>query len=386
MRVRPLLLRLLLLGCSVLVSLALAEVAVRLVRPQPVMTISGPLYAPDPPRRYRLRPGFVGTVGNRVEFDTRVAIDRAGLRSGEIAGGGRRDPGTLRSTLRILALGDSFTFGVGAEAAETYPARLQEILRARGLRAEVLNGGAPGYGVPDEVAWFARWGKPLAPDVVLVTVFIGNDLQDAAPGAPKVTVVDGALVAPGESSHTLSRWLYYHSHLFVLLKSSSLGGALRRLAGRPEPLETRELRAEFALYAKGPPSPMVAGGAAATEAAVAGLVADAGNAKAGKTKILAVLIPSLVQVDPRRWEANLARFALDPSHYDRDRPNAIFRALFARHGVPVLDLTPTFASAIARGERIYFPIDQHLTPAGYQLTARQVAAAIPVPPERPGGR
>jgi lysophospholipase L1-like esterase len=373
MRVRPLLLRLLLLGCSVLVSLALAEIAMRIVRPQPVMTISGPLYVPDPPRRYRLRPGFVGTVGNRVEFETRVAISRDGMRGAEIS---PRKPGTLR----ILALGDSFTFGVGAEAGETYPARLQEMLRARGLRAEVLNAGAPGYGVPDEAAWFARWGKPLAPDVVLVTVFIGNDLQDAAPGGAKVAVVDGALVAPGERSHTLSRWLYYHSHLFVLLKSSSLGGALRRLLGRPEPLETRELRAEFDLYAKGPPSAMVAGGAAATETAVAGLVANAGQAK-----ILAVLIPSLVQVDPRRWEANLKRFALDPSRYDRDRPNALFRALFARHGVPVLDLTPTFAGAIARGERIYFPIDQHLTPAGYQLTARQVAAALPsdsVPPRR----
>jgi len=356
------------------VSLALAEVAVRLVRPQPVMTLSGPLYVPDPPRRYRLRPGFTGTVGNRVEFTNRVAIDREGMRGPEP---GPPDPGTLR----ILALGDSFTFGVGAEAGETYPARLQEILRARGLRAEVLNAGAPGYGVPDEAAWFARWGKPLAPDVVLVTVFIGNDLQDAAPGAAQVTVVEGALVAPGERGHTLSRWLYYHSHLFVLLKSSSLGGALRRLLGRPEPLETRELRAEFDLYAKGPPSAMVAGGAAATEAAVAGLVANA-----GQTKILAVLIPSLVQVDPRRWEANLKRFARDPAHYDRDRPNALFRALFARHGVPVLDLTPTFASAIARGERIYFPIDQHLTPAGYQLTARQVAAAIPagsIPPGPP---
>jgi lysophospholipase L1-like esterase len=369
MRARSLFLRLLLLGCSVLVSLALAEIAVRLVRPQPVMTISGPLYVPDPPRRYRLRPGFVGTVGNRVEFETRVAIDREGMRGAET---GPREPGTLRGSLRILALGDSFTFGVGAEAGETYPARLQEILRARGLRAEVLNAGVPGYGVPDEAAWFARWGKPLAPDVVLVTVFIGNDLQDAAPGAAKVAVVDGALVAPGERARSVSRWLYYHSHLFVLLKGSSLGAALRRLTGRPEPLETRELRAEFDLYAKGPPSPMVAGGAAATEAAVAGLVANAGDAK-----ILAVLIPSLVQVDPRRWDANLRRFALDPARYDRDRPNAIFRGIFARHGIPVLDLTPTFASAIARGERIYFPIDQHLTPAGYQLTARQVAAAIP---------
>ena len=98
-------------------------------------------------------------------------------------------------TLRVLVLGDSFAFGVGAQENETYPVRLQEVLRSRGVRAEVLNAGAPGYGVPDETAWFARWGKPLAPDVVLVTVFIGNDLQDAVPG-PKPMAVDGALVMP----------------------------------------------------------------------------------------------------------------------------------------------------------------------------------------------
>ena len=65
-------------------------------------------------------------------------------------------------------------FGVGAQQQETYPARLQEILRSRGVRAEVLNAGVPGYGLPDEVAWFERWGRPLDPDVILVMVFIGN--------------------------------------------------------------------------------------------------------------------------------------------------------------------------------------------------------------------
>ena len=313
MPLRRTLARLLLLGFSILVGLGVAEVAVRLLRPQPVMTVSRGLYVPDSPRRYRLQPGFRGTVTNRVEFDTPVAIDREGLRGPEI---GIKAPGTLR----VLALGDSFTFGVGARERETYPARLQEILRSRGIHAEVLNAGAPGYGVPDEVAWFERWGRPLAPDVILVTVFIGNDLQDAAPGGAKVTAVDGALVAQGEKAGGPSRWLYYHSHLFVLLKSSSLGGTLRGLFGRSEPLETRELRAEFDLYEKGPPSQMVRGGAAATERAVAGLAAGA-----GKTRVLAILIPSLVQVDPQRWQANLQRFGLDPSRYDRRRPNGIFR-------------------------------------------------------------
>jgi lysophospholipase L1-like esterase len=356
--------RLFLLGVSAVFGLLAAELAVRLVRPQPVMVVSRGLYEPDPPRRYRLHPGFKGSLTNRVEFNTKVSINRAGLRGPEI---GAKAPGTLR----VLALGDSFTFGVGAREQDTYPARLREILLSRGVRAEVLNAGAPGFGVPDEVAWFQRWGWPLEPDVILMTVFVGNDLQDATPGGPKVMVQDGALVVQGEKSRSLSRWLYYHSHLFVLLKTSALGGPVRRLLGLPEPLETRELRSELELYAKGKPSKIAGEGGAATEKAVAALVDSAGGAR-----IVAVIVPSLVQVDPTRWQAALERFGLEPKDYDSDRLNRLFREIFGRHGVPVLDLTQPFAGAIRKGEKIYYPIDQHLTPAGYRRMGEKVADAL----------
>src|SRR6185295_15505483 len=309
--------RLFLLAISVLIGLLLAELAVRLVRPQPVMLVSRGLYAPDPPRRYRLRPGFEGSITNRVEFDTRIAINRRGLRGPEI---GPKRPGTLR----VLVLGDSFAFGVGAQEEETYPLQLQRILRSRGVRAEVLNGGAPGFGVPDEVAWFQRWGWTLEPDVILATVFVANDLQDAAPGGPKAVAVDGALMIAGEGKRSLSRWLYYHSHLYVLLKTSALGGVVRHVLGMAAPLETRELRSELDLYAKGELPKALREGADATEKAVAGLARSAGGAR-----VLAVILPSLLQADPRRWQAALSRFDLAPRDYARERPDRLFRAMFA---------------------------------------------------------
>src|SRR5947209_1734724 len=362
-RLRRLAARLLLLAVSAGLGLLVAEVAVRLARPQAVMVVSPGLYEPDPPRRYRLHPGFRGTVTNRVEFDDPVSINSLGLRGPEI---GPKSPGTLR----VLAVGDSFTFGVGARAEETWPARLAAILRARGVRAEVLNAGAPGFGVPDEVAWYERWGRPLQPDVVLIQVFLANDLQDAAPG-PKVEVRDGSLVVQGERPRCLSRWLYYHSHLFVLLKNSTLGGPVRRLLGLPEPLEQRELRTEMSLYAKaGLPEPLQAG-AAATDQAVALLARDA-----GRVRIQAVIVPSVLQVDPVRWRVALKRFGLDAAKYDPNRPNEVFREIFSRHGIPVLDLSETFRTALARGERIYYPIDQHLTPAGYERLAERLAENV----------
>ncbi len=355
--------RFLLLAVSAGIGLLAAELAVRLVRPQVVMVVSPGLYEPDPPRRYRLHPGFRGTVANRVEFEDRVAINSSGLRGPEI---GPRTAGTLR----VLAVGDSFTFGVGAQDADTYPAQLEKILGARGARAEVLNAGAPGFGVPDAVAWYERWGRPLDPDVVLVQVFLANDLQDAAPG-PKVEVRDGALVVQGEKSRSLSRWLYYHSHLFVLLKTSTLSGPVRRLFGLPEPLEQRELRTEMSLYGKTGLPAFLQEGAAATQRAVGELARDA-----GRVRLQAVILPSVLQVDPARWRSALERFGLDPAQYDPERPNQVFQEIFSRHGIPVVDLTPDFRAALARGEKIYYPIDQHLTPAGYRLTAETVARAL----------
>jgi lysophospholipase L1-like esterase len=356
--------RLLLLGIGAAAGVVLAELAVRLVRPQPVMLVSRGLYAPDPPRRYRLQAGFRGTVTNRVEFDTRVSVNSKGLRGPEV---GPKAAGTFR----VLALGDSFTFGVGAGEEETYPARLQQVLRSRGMRAEVLNAGAPGYGVPDAVAWFQRWGWPLEPDVVVLAVFVANDLQDAAPGGPKAVAVDGELMIEGEKPGGLARWLYYHSHLYVLLKTSPLGGVARRIVGAAEPLETRERRAELDLYAKGGLPTEIQEGAKETEKAVAGLARSAGGAR-----VLAVIVPSLLQVEPERWTAALRRFGRDPRDYDLRRPNRLFRGIFARHGIPAVDLTDAFAAAVRRGEAIYYPIDQHLTPAGYRRMAEQVAEAL----------
>ena len=356
--------RLLLVAASAVLGLGIAEVAVRSVRPQPVLRVTRGLYAPDPPRRYRLQPGFRGTMTNRVEYRTPVAVNRLGLRGEEVTG---KPPGSLR----VLVLGNSFTFGVGARDDETYPVQLEGILRSRGRPAQVLNAGAPGFGVPDAVAWLERWGWSLEPDLVVLGVFLGNDLQDAAADGPRAVLVGGQLRMRGQKTSNLSRWLNYHSHLYVLLKTSALGKMTRRLRGRPEPERRRTLRAEFELYEKDGTSQVVRQGLAATEEAVDELAATATD-----RSVVAVLIPSLPQVDPTAWSQALDRLDLDPERYDAARPNRLFRELFERRGIPVVDASDALASAIERGEPVYYPIDQHLTPEGYRLLADEVAQAL----------
>lgn len=47
------------------------------------------------------------------------------------------------ASLRIVAIGASNTSGWGVGAAKAYPARLEALLKARGIDAEVINAGVP---------------------------------------------------------------------------------------------------------------------------------------------------------------------------------------------------------------------------------------------------
>ncbi len=82
--------------------------------------------------------------------------------------------------LRILAVGDSFTFGPYVPNEDTWPGWLEHVLNARlhpRERVQVLNGGVAGYTVRDEYYYLAEWGLGLEPDVVVVALF-PNDISD----------------------------------------------------------------------------------------------------------------------------------------------------------------------------------------------------------------
>lgn len=141
---------LLLAAAATLVALLLGEAAVRLIRPQ-IFPVHPPgMYVADPDVGSALAPGFQGRL-ERAEFSAPFSVGPSGLR-GE---GGARD----RSALRILALGDSQTFGFGVRDGETYAAVLERLLRERtGRPVEVLNAGVPGYGTADQRNFLvSRW-------------------------------------------------------------------------------------------------------------------------------------------------------------------------------------------------------------------------------------
>lgn len=74
---------------------------------------------------------------------------------------------------RIVAIGDSQTWGVNASASQTWPAELQ-----RRSRVPVQNLSLGGYGPPQYLVLLQE-ARDLHPKVAIVALYLGNDLWEA---------------------------------------------------------------------------------------------------------------------------------------------------------------------------------------------------------------
>lgn len=161
-----------LVAAATLVGLLLAEGALRvtghrLIFPQ--------MFVEDPHTVFRLKPGANVRTINAGFFDYEYTVNDRGLRSsGDVtvpsASGGSRK--------RVLFVGDSFTFGVGVNDSETYPARVGARLRDWcDFPVETLNAGVGGFGTSHELSFLQHYGWRFDPDVVVVG-FLTSDPED----------------------------------------------------------------------------------------------------------------------------------------------------------------------------------------------------------------
>ena len=103
------------------------------------------------------------------------------------------------NTLRILLVGDSFTYGMGVEADETIGAQMERILEGRISRnVEVLNFGIPGINLEESLEQYRLFASKWKHDLVLYD-FFDNDFE------PPLC---------DQLSPRLSLWLLKHFYVF----------------------------------------------------------------------------------------------------------------------------------------------------------------------------
>lgn len=116
----------------------------------------------------RLRPMYK----SEIHYGVPVEINSRGMRDREFEL--KKPPGGVR----IIVLGDSWTIGLGVQPEETWPKRLEAVLNANSIPAEVLNTGVSGYETYHEALYYKRDLGKFEHDIVLVGMYPVNDVHN----------------------------------------------------------------------------------------------------------------------------------------------------------------------------------------------------------------
>jgi lysophospholipase L1-like esterase len=183
--------KLLLLVVASLLSFAAGELVLRLAFPAPwLYPLDVPedaLMIPDPQLGYALRPA-AAEQWTRAHWSVRIEINADGLRDTPLH--------LARSaSLRALAVGDSFTFGIGVEHGEAWPEVLErELAQRTGESTAVVNAGVPGYSARQMRLRALDLLEPVEPALVVAALYARSYWRVKEPYA----VFGGALVQSAE--------------------------------------------------------------------------------------------------------------------------------------------------------------------------------------------
>jgi lysophospholipase L1-like esterase len=329
-----LLANLLLLAGAVVACLLVGELALRLRVGRPVhFKFPQESYQADPDAGYRLTPGESNTHAEPV------SVSSLGLRAAEVP---RQPP---PGTRRILALGDSQTFGVGLPLADSWPAQLEAALgqAGDGRRWEVLNAGLPGSDTCQQVGVLRRLLRELEFQSVVLGFYV-NDVACLA------------ALAPFELDTTSDA---RHRVLFALKRSAvftALWQARVPLANWLEP--DPGLRFEKHVV-DGSPDPLVDAG----WERVRGFLTEM------KTALDANGIPFTILVIPRRDQ--IQRAGAGDAYGER------IAAIAASLGIPTVDALETLRDAYrTEGDALFIAWDGHNSRLANQAIARLLARSL----------
>ena len=318
-----------------------------------------------------------------------VGVNGAGFRGPELA--------RPKRGRRVVVYGDSFVAAEFSPVEETFVAQLGSRLGAAlGEPVEAVNAGVVGYGPDQEALRVEDEIGPLAPDLVVVAVFAGNDFGDLMRNKLFRLGPDGRLLdnrwglAPALDREFARAARLSRGSMFL----RGLQGLLARPPWTPAPRERTRLlpeggfplllskrQREYAEYVRGGDDEVrhLLGDPYDADVSLAPgsesarykqtlmeqvLQRIAASAVARGVPLAFLFIPSAFDVCDG-WEERV-----DPGAFPAYRREALTRVLSGiaeRSGLRYLDLYPHFRAAGA--DALYYRHDEHWNAAGQALAA-----------------
>ena len=283
----------------------------------------------------------------------------------------RRRPGAYR----IAVLGDSFVFGSGVAQDAILTRRLAAHL---GPGFEIVNLGVPGYGTDQELLTLRRWGRKLAPDLVLLG-FFWNDIMENVE-RPDLRPAEAALHARGRPPRPApARRLLGAVDVRAPRRvpreplAPVVAPPERALVGRPDRGRPARGAPRFDRLLAEEPARVARGGVRAR------VRAPRSRPRRGRRRSARRSASSpcrRASSSSRAVGARLLKvYGLPEDAFEEDGFRRLREACEAR-GIPFVDLLPGFRREAAEGARLFLPTGIHWSAAGHDAAARHLAPAV----------
>lgn len=297
---------------------------------------SDQMFVPDRELLFKIPP-HTDFIAKHLEYTTRVKtnlnLDDIGFRGGSLGG-----------PAWGVAVGDSFTFGVGVDLEKAWPH-----LIAKSLGREVLNLGIPSQGPAQYTRVLKRYALPMRPRVVFYG-FYYNDLQASK-----------RFYRLKRSIFPVSRYLRQYSLTYNLVQehrgsSANQEKALEGDAGgvnlTPESI-AKSLARQYNKFAQ------------RWELTERELKEAINACNKANVRLIILYLPSRGQV---YWDL-LTKGENFPTALQIDKlPTTLMKFCEAQR-LACLDLTGPLKSEARQGKQLYFPMDGHFNEEGNRVVA-----------------
>ena len=353
---------LLLFSVSIVVTLLIFEIIIRVIGYErtTITPLTG-FHEYDPELGWKLIPDYRSRFVHR-DFNVEVRTNSDGLRDEEYSTQKNDD------TIRVVSLGDSFTWGWGVENDEVYMQVAEDSLDG----FEIINMGQNGYGTGQELLLYKRLGHAFSPDLVALGFFY-NDLTDNVSGGGKPlfdVVGDDLVINNGAETASLEfrikSFLVRNSHLFVLANYGyeRLRLWLRQLFQAPT---NSAGSVQYSRYVKEPDEESERRWTV-FEKIVSELKHETND------NLLIIYIPDRTEVETDKED--YINITSDRDIYDIDYTRKRLGEMAAKNNIPYMDITEIFRDEYSRNRDLYLEHDRHMSKAAHKLAGELMAEEL----------